>query len=69
MASYKVSSFPHILLFHGITSFEVASLPCFKHILDSFINYSIGISIYVGEAAITISDFITFFVSMNASSN
>ena len=41
----------------------------FKHILDSFSNCPSGISIRAGAFATGIYDFVTFFVSINASGN
>ena len=69
MASFRVSSFYWVLLFWGVTSFEPTSLPHFRHILDSFVNCHTGTSIRAGVFAIGICDFVTFFVSMNASGN
>ena len=57
------------MLFWGVTSFEPTVLPCFRRILDSFVNYPIGTSIHAGVFVVGICDFVTFFVSMNASGN
>ena len=67
MASSRVLSFSCVLLFQGIISFKSTSLPHFKLILDSFVNYSIGTLIHVGVFTTRICDVITLFVSMNAS--
>ena len=67
MASSKVPSFFCILLFQGVTSFDLIGLPCFRHILDSFVNCPTWTSIHVGVFTVGICDFVTFFVSMNAS--
>ena len=48
-------------------SFEPIGLSCFKHILDSFTNYSSRTPIRVREFTSRICDFVTFFVSINAS--
>ena len=69
VAYSRVRSFPCVLFLWGISSFEPTSLPCFKHILDSFVNYPIGTSIHAGVFAGEICDFVTFFVSMNAFRN
>ena len=61
--------FPCALLFRGVILFELTSLPRFRCILDSIINYPARTSICVGVFAVRTCDFVTFFVSMNASSN
>ena len=46
MVSSKVPSFSWVLLFQGITSFELIGQPCFKRILDSFVNYPLSRKFY-----------------------
>ncbi|RVW98763.1 Cation/H(+) antiporter 20 [Vitis vinifera] len=66
-ASSRKPSFSWVLLFRGVTSFEPTGLPRFRRILDSFVNCPTGTSIRAGVFAAGICDFVTFFVSMNAS--
>ena len=70
MAYSRVPSFLScVFFFRGVTSFELIGLPRFRRILNSFFNYPIQTSIYVGIFAVKICVFVTFFVLMNASSN
>ena len=69
MASSKVSSFSNVLLFWGFISFEPTILLCFRRILHSFVNCPTRTSIRVGVFAVGVCDFVTFFISMNASGN
>ena len=48
-------------------SFEPICLSRFKRILDSFANYHSKTLIRVGAFTSRICDFVTFFVSINAS--
>ena len=69
MATSRVPSFFWVLLFWGVTSFEPIGLPRFRHILDLFVDCPTGTLIRAGVFAAEIYDFVTFFVSMNASGN
>ena len=69
MTSSRVLSFLCTLIFQGVTFFEPTGLPHFRCILDSFYNYPTWTSICIRVFAVRICDFITFFISMNASGN
>ena len=56
-------------LFRGVISFEQIGLPHFRSILDSFSNCPLGTLIHARAFAVGICDFVTFFVSIKASSN
>ena len=58
------------VLFRGVISFEpIGDLPCYKRILDLFVNCPSRTSIRAGVFAAGICDFVTFFVSIKTSSN
>lgn len=65
--------FTPVLIFRGTVSFEPTSLPSIKHLVDSFaielLFCCIGTSILVRTFAANICDSVTFFESINASSN
>ena len=61
--------FPFVLRFRGVMSFDPMGLPRFESVLDSYAFCPSVISTYAGTFAAGICDFVTFFVSTNASGN
>ena len=58
-----------VLRFRGVMSFDPMGLPRFERVLDSYAFCHSVISTRVGTFAAGICDFVTFFVSTNASGN